>query len=291
MRSMTGYGQATVTIGKRSITAEVRAVNQRFLEVKFNMPREYLAWESELRTLVQERVGRGKIDVSFSRGGNGNGDLSVQPDADLAREYVSAWRTLQKELKLPGDIDVSFLLHRGEFVRLQERRSDASGDIDAVRTALVKALENFNREREREGKALAKDMLARTRRLLQFKKQIGGLVQNLKHQIEKRLRDRIEALLAGRELKEERLMQEVALLADRSDVTEELVRLGSHLAALMNLLKEAQPVGKKLDFLFQELNREFNTIASKSNDLSVTNLTMDAKSEIEKLREQALNIE
>lgn len=292
MRSMTGYGQAVVNQGKRSINVEVRAVNQRFLEVKLNMPREYLAWEAELRGIVQERVGRGKLDVSIARGGNDNTTApQIEPNLALAEAYLKAWRQLQQKLSLPGAIDISYLLSRPDIMRISEQRTDPAKDVPLLRSALEKALDVFNRDREREGKVLGRDMLARTKRLRQIQKEIGKLAAGLKPQIEARLRQRLETLLNGRDVKEDRLLQEVAMVADRSDVTEEIVRLGSHLETLASLLSSSDQMGKKLDFLLQEVHREFNTIASKTNDLTVTNLTMEAKAEIEKLREQSQNIE
>lgn len=291
MRSMTGYGQAHWRRGGRSVSVEVRAVNQRFLEVKLNMPREYFAWEAELRTLVQEQVARGKVDVSIFRGGANGGQVAVEANIALAKEYVAAWRKLQQALHLPGDVDLGLLQGRSELVRLVERRGDAGAEIDAVRTTLRRALQTFNRDRAREGLALTRDMIARTRRLRQLQKGIARRVEHLLPQLAARLRQRLTTLLEGKDIKEERIAQEAALITERSDVTEELVRLQSHLAALADLLRGRESAGKKLDFLLQEVHREFNTIASKSADLEVTNLTLEARSEIEKLREQVQNIE
>lgn len=156
---------------------------------------------------------------------------------------------------------------------------------------MERALGVFNRDREREGRALGKDMLARVKHLRRLQKHIDKVVGTLKAKIAAKLRQRITALLEGRELKEERLMQEVAFLVERSDVTEDLVRLGSHLEQLDKLLRDKEPAGKKLDFLLQEVHREFNTIASKSADLGVTKHTVEACGEIEKLREQAQTVE
>lgn len=291
MRSMTGYGQATMQQGKRSVTVEVRAVNQRFLEIKLGMPREYLPWETELRSIVQERVARGKVDINVGRSGGDGSRTEIEVNSELAEAYVRAWQQLQKKLHLPGEVDLSFLMNRTEIMRVVEQRSDPGSDLPLVRSALEKALDAFNREREREGSALIADMQKRTRHLSRIQKKIGKLAVTLKPQLEARLRQRLENLLSGREIKEERLIQEVALLAERSDVTEEIVRLGSHLDALAALLQNGEQIGKKLDFLLQEVHREFNTIAAKTNDLAVTNLTMEAKGEIEKLREQTQNLE
>ena len=266
-------------------------MNQRFLEVKLNMPREYSPWEAELRALVQEQVARGKVDISIFRGGANGGQVTVEANIALAKEYVAAWRKLQHALHVPGDVDLGLLQGRSELVRVVERRSDAGAEIDSVRTTLRRALRAFNREREREGRALTRDMIARVRRLQQLQKGIARRVEQLLPQLAARLRQRLATLLEGKDIKEERIAQEVALITERGDVTEELVRLESHLAALGDLLCAREPAGKKLDFLLQEVHREFNTIASKSADLEVTNLTLEARSEIEKLREQVQNVE
>lgn len=291
MRSMTGYGHAEWKRGGRSLTVDIRSVNQRFLEVRFNMPREYQPWENELRAVVQTHVARGKVDVAVNSGGNAASQLAVEPNIELARAYVDGWRQLQKTLKLPGTIDISLLQGRSELVRIVERRGDPGEEMETVRKTIERALRAFNRDREREGTALAKDMLARVKHLTSLQRQISKIVASLKSRTATKLQQRITSLLEGRELKEERLMQEVAFLAERSDVTEELVRLASHLDALDKLLRGREPAGKKLDFLLQEVHREFNTVASKSADLSVTKRTVEARGEIEKLREQVQNVE
>jgi len=291
MRSMTGFGQASWQQGGRALTVEIKSVNQRFLEVKLNLPREYLPWEGELRGLVQEGVARGRVDVSVFRGGANAVQYAVEANTPLARAYVDAWHELQQALQLKGDIDLGFLQGRSEFMRVVERRTDPSGEIDAARDTVRRAVAAFNRDRDREGRALAKDMTARTRHLQQLQRQIGRRAARLKPHLVTRLRERVAAALENRDVNDERLLHEVALIIERGDVTEELVRLQSHLDAMTALLRAAGPVGKKIDFLLQEVHREFNTIASKSTDLEITNATLDARGEIEKLREQVQNVE
>jgi uncharacterized protein (TIGR00255 family) len=288
---MTGYGQATWQRGGRSFSVELRAVNQRFLEVKLNMPREYQSWEAELRGIVQAEVARGKVDVSIFRSGAVAGEVAVEVNLPLAKAYVGAWRDLQRALKLKGDIDLSLILGRNELLRVVERRGDSEAEIEAVRATLRKALRAFNRDREREGKALGTDITQRVRRLQQLQTQIAQRVEVITLDLAARLRQRVTGLLEGREISEERLLQEVALVVDRSDVTEELVRLASHLDAMSKLPRSSEPQGKRFDFLLQEVHREFNTVASKSVDLVVTNATIEARGEVEKLREQVQNVE
>src|SRR5262245_23021834 len=208
MRSMTGYGQAVWRRGGRSLTVELRAVNQRFLEVKLNMPREYLPWEAEVRAAVQEQVARGKVDVSIVRGGQGISQFAVETNIPLASAYVDAWRQLQHTLRVTGDLDFGALLGRNEFLRVVERRSDASGELPALRATVRRAVLAFNREREREGRVLGRDMTARLRRLQQLQRQIQQRTEVLAPELAARLRQRVSALLNGRELSEERLLQE-----------------------------------------------------------------------------------
>ncbi len=291
MRSMTGYGQAAWQRGGRSLTVELRAVNQRFLEVRFNLPKEYAPWEAELRAMVQERVARGKVDVSVYRGGTNSTAVAVEANTALAKAYVEAWRQLQRELHLKQEADLTPLLGRQEMFRIVERRADPGSEIEPAKATLLRALQAFNRDRDREGRALGADVSARARRLLQLQAVISKRVAVLKPEYAARLRQRVAALLQGKEISEERLLQEVSLLVERSDITEELVRLESHLKALAQLPRSKEPVGKRFDFLLQEIHREFNTIAAKSADLEVTNHTIEARGEVEKLREQAQNVE
>ena len=290
MRSMTGYGQGRWQKEGRVLLVEIRGVNQRFLEVKMNMPREFLPWESELRALVQETVARGKVEIAITQSGSSSEGFAVEVNLELAKEYLAAWKKRRKELRLPEAQNLDFLQSR-DVLRVVERRAEVAVDLDTLKGTVGQALQRFNREREREGQVLGRDMLARVRRLEELHKQFGKRAAVLKPELAGRLRERITALLDGRAISEERLLQEVALLAERADVTEELVRLRSHLDAMRELLKGREPAGKKLDFLLQETHREVNTIASKSADLGVTNLTVEARAEIEKLREQVQNVE
>lgn len=292
MKSMTGYGQARWQENGRGVTVEIRSVNQRFLEAKLNMPREWMAWEAELRALVQAHVERGKVEVMINRTGLPVQAVRVEPNLELAQAYVDGWQRLQASLGLAGTIDLAWLQARGsEIMRVVEAPADPGADLAVVRATLEKALAAFDRERQREGKALGRDMKARVRHLQKLHRQIEARVRVLRPVLAERLQQRVRDLLGGREISEERLLQEVAIVADRGDVTEELVRLGSHLTALLAHVGADGPVGKKIDFQLQETHREFNTIAAKSNDLEVTNATLEARAEIEKLREQVQNVE
>ncbi len=291
MRSMTGYGQASWQGKGCKISVEVRSVNQRFLEARFNLPREYVPWEGELRQILQAAVARGKVDVNVNRSGLLESAFAVDVNLPLARAYVRGWRALRTALHLDGDIDLPFLLARPDLVRVVERRAEPAGEQRRLQQVLRQALRGFTREREREGQTLARDMRQRVARLARLHRQMRARVAAALPEIGARLRQRVETLAAGAAISEERLAQEIAVVAARGDVTEELVRLDSHLGAMQGLLRSREPVGKRLDFLLQEVHREVNTVASKSNDLGITNLTLEARSEIEKLREQVQNVE
>jgi uncharacterized protein (TIGR00255 family) len=268
----------------------VRSVNQRFLDVRLGLPREYQQFEESLRKIIQANVERGKVDVSVNRSGSSKSDYAVEVNEPMARAVVEGWRRLQKRLGLPGEIDVSMVLNRGDFVRVVERR-DEDADLPRLQQLLETALKAFNKAREREGKALARDMKDRVVNLRRIERGLSRRTALLVPELQRRLAQRLNALLADQQISPERLTQEAAVLAERADVTEELVRLGSHLERLAVLLGESGSIGKPVDFLLQEVHREFNTIASKSADLEVTNLTLVARAEIEKLREQVQNVE
>lgn len=292
MRSMTGFGQAAWEGGGTRLSVEVRGVNHRFLDVRVSLPRDAQAWEPDLRRLVVDRVERGKVDVSISRVVSGQGARAVEVDEDLAQSVLAGWRRLQKRLALPGEIDISFLQSRGDFVRVVEQQRDATDDEQARAAGLVeKALDAFDRARVREGAALQRDMKGRRERLVEIEKSLRVRCAEILPEMAERLRTRLGRLLENQTIDESRLLQEAAILAERSDVHEELVRLTTHLKHLAELLRQKGSVGKPIDFLLQEIHRELNTIASKSSDVEVTRLTLDGRAEVEKLKEQVQNVE
>ncbi|MGH7858620.1 MAG: YicC family protein, partial [Candidatus Binatia bacterium] len=218
------------------------------------------------------------------------GGRDVEIDLDLARAYVGEWRQLQKRLRLAGEIDLSFLRGIAELYRTKEAEARPDAEQAAVRSALAEALRQFERARVREGKHLARDMRARAKRLERLAARMAGRTRDSREATRKRIEERMRELL-GAHAEESRIVQEAAFQAERSDVTEELVRLRSHLAGLRDLFGVSEPVGKRIEFLLQEVQREVNTVASKSNDLALTRFAVEAKGEIEKIREQVQNVE
>ncbi len=290
LRSMTGYGTATVPIPNGRLTIEIRSVNQRFLDVRVTAPREYAPWEASCRETVRARVARGRVDVYVSRSAPATGRAHVVLDLAAAREYAAAWKKLKRALGLTGALDLG-LFRGGEVFQTVQVPVDVAAELAAAGRALERALEHFDRERRREGAHLQRDMLARIDRLAALQAEIQTIAAGTVADAHAKLTERLERLLKGTEIDLTRVAQEAAVLADRSDVTEELVRLASHLAALKQLLSGKEPVGKQIEFLLQEVHREINTIGSKVNDLRVTKLVIEAKGEGERLREQVQNVE
>ncbi len=290
MKSMTGYGAANGHAGNCRLTVEVRSVNQRFLDLKLNVPREYAPYEPDLRRTISAAIERGRVEVHVSRALPPR-SAGIALQSDVAAAYIKGWKQLQKEFGLKGSLELSLLAGRSDLFVAAEPAADAAAEIGEVQRLLARALVAHRKEREREGAHLRRDMQERIRRLRQTLKALGKaatvVVPRLKAKLEKRLAE----LLGASTVDPARLAQEVAMLADRSDVTEELVRLGSHLEALDDLVRSDEPVAKRIDFVLQEVNRELNTIGSKASDLDVTNLVVGGKADVEKLREQIQNVE
>jgi len=290
LRSMTGFGTGSVPLPKGRVTVEVRSVNQRFLDVRVSAPREYATWEATCRDLVRKRVARGRVEVHVSRNAPPGAHTRVILNLEAAREHAAAWRRLRAALGLDGELDPA-LLRLPEIFQTVEIPADVHREFPAATRALERALAQLERERRREGAHLQQDMRARVRRLVEIEREVRGHTADALATIQAKLTERMENLLKGAVIDVARIAQEAAYLAERTDVTEERVRLVSHVAALARLLAGSEPVGKQFEFLLQEVHREINTIGSKVNNLEVTRLVIEAKGEVERLREQVQNVE
>jgi uncharacterized protein (TIGR00255 family) len=290
---MTGFGSGRARFGRKptqgEVTVEVRSVNQRFLDLKLVVPRDYAAIEAELRSLAQEKISRGRVDLTVGRAGRGMGKLRIEIDEDLARAYVEAWRKVKRRLRLAGDVELAHLQARADVYRTAEVAL-LPGELGAVRRAAEAALRQHDEARIREGKNLEADMRGRLHALQRLARRMPERTERSRLETRKRIEERMNDLLGGK-ADAGRIVQEAALLAERSDVSEEVVRLESHLGGLGDLLASTEPVGRRIEFLLQEVQREVNTIASKSSDLRLTELALEAKGELEKLREQVQNVE
>jgi len=291
MKSMTGYGSGDAPFLGGRAHVELRAVNHRFLEVKTTLPREYLPWEKELRDLIETAVKRGRIELALTFSGRPPRTYTVQPNIALARAYALALMRLQRELGIEGAMDLSWLASHPELLQVMEKPQPTTEELRAARQALHHALAALERQRTREGKFLQRDLRSRVGTLGKIRRAIHSRSMIAQRALRDKLQERVRTLLQGTEIDQSRLLQEVTTFAQKSDITEELVRLSSHLDAFAELLHTPDPVGKRIDFLLQEIQREVNTIGAKADDAKIRHLVVAAKEEVEKLREQAQNIE
>ncbi|WP_420462275.1 YicC/YloC family endoribonuclease [Candidatus Palauibacter sp.] len=292
IRSMTGYGASTVTGAEGTVTVEARSVNSRGLKVVVKAPPSAERWEGELRELAQSRAGRGRLDL-FVRVETAPTEEGRALDETRVREVLDACARLRDEFGVPGEPDVASLLHVGGlFARGGAEGAEFALDPDSLKQAAAEALDDLVAMRDREGARLAVDL---RERLAGIRRAVDGAAELAPQRLE-RERTRLQAAvaeLAGKGLDEDRLTREIALIADRWNVGEELVRARSHLEAFEEFLEAPsdEPVGKRLGFLVQELQREVNTLGAKANDPGISRLVVEAKNEIERLREQVENVE
>jgi uncharacterized protein (TIGR00255 family) len=292
---MTGYGAAEVEAQTGRWWVEVRSTNHRFLEVVVRLPRDLGALEDRVRAAVAGRVRRGRVEVLVREEATGRA-RSVTVDTELARQYAQALETLRRELGIQDSLNLAALLALPEVVRLEEVRPDVELAWQALRTGLDQALDSLVRMREAEGAHLAEDLAARVARVEEWVEEVSRRAEELPRVYAQRLRERVAELVRAlgveRPPDEARLAMEVAAFADRCDVREELVRLRSHLHQARALLHASDgAVGRKLEFLLQEMQREVNTVGSKAGDLDVTRAVLEMKSELEAIREQVQNVE
>ena len=293
IRSMTGFGRADVSTDVCTIGVEARSVNHRHLDLALRLPRSLASLEPRVRRMLSQRLERGRIDLSVQLGPGTGGSLQrVAVDIALAREYAERARTLGSTLDLAGEPSLTWVLERSGVVRLEEPElPDAEALWPTCELALTRAVDALVEQRTIEGAALAAELRALRVELTghvdaMVARAPAGAVRR-----EERLRERIKTLIEGAGVDEARVLTEVAVWAEKSDVAEELARLRSHLEQLVMTLDKGGPVGRPLDFLLQELNREVNTVASKADDLELSQIALAAKGVLEKMREQVQNLE
>jgi uncharacterized protein (TIGR00255 family) len=291
IRSMTGFGAGRGEASGEAIAVELRAVNGKFCEVKARLPRELMSLESELTKAVKARTSRGVIDVFVRREGAGARDGLPRADLALASAYAKAFRELKDGLGLSGEIGIRDIALMEGVVSLGEAGPEPAAAADALQQALAQALDALEQMRLREGEALARDLLARLQTIEKGAAEVARLAPLQVDAVRERLSARIAELTRGVPLDPARLAQEVALFADRTDIAEELTRLASHLAQARALVGSDAPAGRKLEFLVQEVNREINTIGSKSQHAGIAAQVVDLKAELERVREQVQNVE
>lgn len=291
VRSMTGFGRGRHAAGEVEIVTEIRTVNHRFLDVSLRLPRMYSCLEPRIRRLAADRIQRGKVDIVVTRVGGKAGLMEVVLDNDLAASYYGCLTGLKESLGLTGQITVSDMLTLKEIVLPVEREDGIEQEWPLVETSLINALDALDQMRIAEGTALWQNIETMLVTIRNTAGVIAPLVGQVTSAAKERLEKRVRDLSGGMDLDQDRLLQEVALIADRSDVTEELTRLESHIGQFLAFGKQGSPLGRKLDFLLQELNREVNTVGSKSASTDIATSVVNIKAELEKIREQTQNIE
>lgn len=291
IRSMTGYGCAKSTSGDIAITIEVRSVNNRFLDCSVKIPRSYISMEESLKSLVQKHISRGKVDVFVTLDTSGADDLAVTVNEHLAASYLAAIASLSEKFDIKNDLTASSLSRYPDVLSVEKKEADADVLQQALCACLDEALTGYDTMRAVEGQKLFDDITTRLNTIESLTAKAEERSPKTVAEYRGRLEQRIREVLENSDIDEGRLLTEVAIFADRVAVNEELVRLKSHISQLRDMILSDEPVGRKLDFLVQELNREANTLGSKGNDVEMARIVVDIKAEIEKIREQIQNVE
>ena len=293
VKSMTGFGRSEYTDEKRNIIVEIKSVNHRYSDISVRMPRRYSFAEDKIKNLVKETLRRGKIDISILVENTAESDVNVKLNTMIAKQYYDNLKELAGEFGLDDNITLQFLATLPDVMKSMPDVEDEGEVTKALLAATADAVSKIDEMRTAEGAKLAEDLIMRGETIRELAAKIAERSPLVTKAYEEKLRERITELVGKSvAVPEDRILLEAAIFADKASITEELVRLDSHTMQLKNILVSSnQPDGKKLDFLVQEMNREANTIGSKANDIEITNLMLEMKSEIEKIREQVQNIE
>lgn len=290
-KSMTGYGRSKMLFGAREITVEIRSVNHKFFEFSSRVPRQYGYIEDKLKALFSASISRGKVEAYVSISTNDGSDVSVEVNTPLAENYISALRKANSTLNLTDDITLTRLFGIPDIFTVTKAETDENELWEEVRATASAALEGFVDMRRREGERLKADILTKLDYIEETVAKIELRSPEVTKEYRERLYQKLCDILQDKNIDEARILTETAIFADKTAVDEETVRLKSHVASFRELLELDEPIGKKLDFLVQEMNREVNTTGSKCSDLTITKMVVDLKSTIEKVREQIQNIE
>ena len=290
--SMTGFGRAESQEGDYTYQAEIRSVNNRFIEINTRLPKAYVDLEQPLKKLIKLHCSRGSISltISLANSNEGSGEWDVRPNLSLATQYIDALNQIRDSLGLQGEIDLKSVVGLRDIIKIEPVALDPAKK-DLILNIATEALTSLQKMREEEGENMQKDLAQRIDAIESHAAEIESRHPEVIKEYQEKLNERIKILNEGVGLDETRLAQEAALLADRSDITEEMTRLRSHLNQFRNFFNTKEPIGRKLEFITQEINREVNTTGSKSSDINISNRVIEMKSELEKIREQVQNIE
>ena len=291
VKSMTGYGRAVETVNGREFTVEVRSVNNRYLDCTVKLPRGLSFGEDAVKQCVQKAISRGKVDVFVSVRSEGAQDTAVSLNKPMVEGYLAALKQLQADYGVTGEITVSMLAGLPDVFLLDKPQVDEAQLLADFLSVAEKALASFDAMRTTEGAALAEDLRSRGETILSLVSQVEAGSPQTVADYRARLEAKLQEVLANTSIDESRILTEAAIFADKVAVDEETVRLRSHLSQMNTMLASGGPIGRKLDFLLQEMNREANTIGSKCSDVRLARVVVEIKAELEKIREQTQNIE
>ena len=291
IKSMTGFGRCEHVQGNRKFTVEIKAVNHRYFDVNIKMPKKFNFFESAIRSVMKEYIQRGKVDVFITCEDDTENNFSLKYNENIAGEYLKYYRQMAQQFNLKDDVTVSRLGSCPEVFSMEEQMVDEDEIWALLETALRGALKQFVETRTREGENLKNDLIGKLDGMLLNVDAVEKRYPQVLEEYRSRLREKVDSLLADSQMDESRLAAEVILYADKICTDEETVRLRSHIEGMKAELIQGGSIGRKLDFIAQEMNREANTILSKANDLQTSNLAINLKTEIEKVREQIQNIE
>lgn len=291
IKSMTGFGRGEVSKGQRKITVEMKAVNHRYLDVNIKMPKKLNFFDASIRNLLKEYIQRGKVDIYITYEDLSEQTVSVKYHPDVAASYLAYLNEMAESFSLENDIRVSTLSRYPEVFTMEEQEIDEEGIWKVLEAAIREACEFFVESRLKEGENLKNDLVGKLDGMLKLVDYIEENSPKIIEEYKQKLQTKIHDLLEDNRVDENRLLMEVTIFADKICVDEEIVRLRSHIMMVKNTLIEGGSIGRKLDFIVQEMNREANTILSKSTDLEISNRGIELKTEIEKVREQIQNIE
>jgi uncharacterized protein (TIGR00255 family) len=291
LKSMTGFGrgEGDTTLGK--VLVESRSVNHRYCDINIKLPKRLSLFENRIKEIIRSHVSRGRVDVSLRLDSLGEEQVQLSVDLDLAEQYYRVLQDLKERLRLKDEITLSLLAGAKDLIITREELGDVEPYWQEVLPVLRQSLKNMDDMKRLEGESLSKDL---QQRLGYIMEQLQMIKQQFPLRLKAflgRLQDRLRSLLEGMETDPARFQQEVAFLAERTDITEEIVRAESHLAQFRSLLEGDEPVGRKMDFLLQEIHREVNTVSAKANDAEISQRVVGIKSELEKIREQVQNVE
>jgi len=291
IRSMTGYGIAQKVISLGRVTAEARSNNHRYLDINLRLPKKLSPLETRIKEMVQAHFSRGRFDISIEMDSGGKDQFKLEPNIEVAQMYVHALESLKSKLNIAGEVTLDLVLRAKDVITAKEVDGDVAPLWEEISGVLLSCLDALKAMRESEGKNLVLDLEGRLKRIARHIEEVKDRSPSVLEAYRKRLSDRLAEIGKGMEIDSSRLHQEVAYFADRCDITEEVVRIDSHLRQFGQMLESDEPVGRKMDFLLQEIHREVNTISAKANDVLISQKVVEIKAELEKMREQIQNIE